>query len=252
MTSEILHIVADDREANSGVIDALKRHPQCSVRIARMRLGDYQVSGRLLFERKTLRDLVESIIDGRFLNQARRLSANPLRPVILLEGTARDIAGCGMTREAIHGALVSAAIVFGIPLLRSRDPEESAMLMLFAARQTQEGIAGALPRPGFRPKSKRGLQLHILQSLPSIGPVRARRLIDRFETIESVVSAMPEELANVEGIGPILARKIRWSVCEPTAKYLVFASDRAGRCGNSANAGRTPGGSLIFSMCGTI
>ncbi len=96
MTDEVINIVADDREANSGVLDALKHHPERTVRIARMRLGDYQVGGRLLFERKTLRDLAESIIDGRFLGQARRLAANPPRPVILLEGTARDVAGCGM------------------------------------------------------------------------------------------------------------------------------------------------------------
>lgn len=219
MTDDVINIVADDREAGSGVIDALKHHPECIVRIARMRLGDYQVGGRLLFERKTLRDLVESIIDGRFLSQARRLVANPLRPVILLEGTARDLAGCGMTREAIQGALISAAVVFGIPLLRSRDPEESARLMLFAARQVQSVAACTVPRAGFRPKSKRALQLHILQSLPNVGPVRASRLIDRFKTIESVVSAGPEDLANVDGVGPILARKIRWSVSEPEARY---------------------------------
>ncbi|MFN0316779.1 MAG: ERCC4 domain-containing protein [Burkholderiales bacterium] len=219
MASDILHIVADDREASSGVIDVLMRDPQCVVRVTRMRLGDYQVGGRLLFERKTLRDLAESIVDGRFLSQARRLAANPIRPVILLEGTARDLAGSGMTREAIQGALISATVVFGIPLLRSLDPEESAKLMLFAARQAHAGVVGALPRAGFRPKSKRGLQMHILQGLPSIGPARARRLIERFETIESVVSASAGELDKVQGIGPAIARKIRWTVSEPVVAY---------------------------------
>lgn len=83
MTDEVINIVADNREAGSGVIHALKYHPECIVRIARMRLGDYQVGGRLLFERKTLRELAKSINDGRFLSQARRLAANPLRPVII-------------------------------------------------------------------------------------------------------------------------------------------------------------------------
>jgi DNA excision repair protein ERCC-4 len=221
MTDTIICVVADDREANSEVVDALRNCSECAVRIARMRLGDYQVGGRLLFERKTLHDLVQSIIDGRFLDQARRLAANPLRPVILLEGTARDLAGSGMTREAIQGALISATVVFGIPLLRSRDPEESAKLMLFAARQARAGVVGALPRTGFRPKSKRGLQLHILQGLPSIGPMRARRLIERFETIEAVVSASEDELDKVEGIGPAVARRIRWAVSERPARYAV-------------------------------
>ena len=66
MQTEVIRVVADDREATCNVVEALRLHPRCEVEIRRLRLGDYQVGGRLLFERKTLRDLV-SIIDGRFL-----------------------------------------------------------------------------------------------------------------------------------------------------------------------------------------
>jgi ERCC4-type nuclease len=214
-----VRVVADDREAASGVIEALRLRPECSVEVRRLRLGDYQVDNRLLVERKTFHDLVVSIIDGRFLGQARRLIGGPLRPVILLEGTGHDIAGSGMTREAIQGALITVAVMFGIPLLRSRDPKESAELMLFAARQAAAVASGALPRFGYRPRSKRALQLHILQGLPNIGPTRAARLIDRFGTVEAAISAPPEALAQVPGLGPTLARKIRWAVSEPAASY---------------------------------
>ncbi len=221
MSDRILRVIADDREAKSEVVDALKHQPNCIVEIARLRQGDYQIGGQLLVERKTLRDLVQSIIDGRFLSQAHRLASNPLRPVILLEGTARDITHCGMSREAIQGALISATVVFGIPLLRARDPQESAQLMLFAGRQVHAGAAGTLPRAGYRPKSKRALQLHILQGLPKVGPIRASRLIDRFESVEAVIAAGPDDLDKVEGVGPVLARRIRWSVSEPRARYSV-------------------------------
>lgn len=221
--SKVVRVVADDRETASSVVKALRLHSDCEVEVRRLRLGDYQVDGRLLFERKTLRDLVVSIIDGRFLAQARRLADGPLRPVILLEGTGRELADSGMSREAIQGALITAAVMFGIPLLRSRDPEESAQLMLFAARQSSALTSGALPRVGSRPKSKRALQLHILQGLPNVGPARAARLIDRFGTVEAAMTASPETLAEVQGLGPTLARKIRWSVSEPIGRYR-FAS----------------------------
>jgi DNA excision repair protein ERCC-4 len=144
-----------------------------------------------------------------------------MRPVIILEGTGRDIAESGMSREAIQGALITVTVVFGIPLLRSHDPEESALLMIFAARQAAMLAGGALPRFGHRPKSKRVLQLHILQGLPSIGPTRAARLIDRFATVEAAIAAAPEALAQVEGLGSTLAHKIRWAVSEPRGRYVV-------------------------------
>jgi len=219
VNSGLIRVVADDREARSGVVDALRLHSDCEVELRRLRLGDYQIGGRLIFERKTLRDLVVSIIDGRFLRQACQLACNPLRPVIVLEGTGRDLAETGMSREAIQGALVTATVVLGIALLRSRDAEESARLMLFSARQLSQVIAGAVPRIGSRPKSKRALQLHILQGLPHVGPVRAGRLIDTFGTVEAAVTATAERLSQVEGLGPALARKIRWSVGEPMACY---------------------------------
>jgi DNA excision repair protein ERCC-4 len=222
MHGELIHVVADDREATCKVVEALRLHPYCKVEIRRLRIGDYQVAGQLLFERKTLRDLVVSIIDGRFLGQARRLASGPLRSIILLEGTARDLANSQMSREAIQGALITATIMLGIPLLRSRNPEESAQLMLFAARQSSALISGALPRVGARPKSKRALQLHILQGLPNIGPTRAARLIDRFGTVEGAITAAQEALAQVKGLGPRLAGKIRWSVSEPTQTYNVI------------------------------
>ena len=221
MNSEPIRVVADDREATSGVVDALRLHSDCDVEIRRLRLGDYQVGGRLIFERKTLRDLVVSIIDGRFLRQACQLACNPLRPVIVLEGTARDLAESGMSREAIQGALVAATVVLGIPLLRSRDTMETAKLILFSARQLSALVGGALPRVGSRPKSKRALQLHILQGLPRVGPVRAGRLLDTFGTVEAAVTAPAEQLSQVEGLGPALARKIRWSVSEPIARYAL-------------------------------
>lgn len=219
--NSVVHVLADDREAASGVIEALRLHEDCQLEVRRLRLGDYQVDNRLLVERKTLRDLVVSIIDGRLLSQARRLVGGPLRPVILLEGTGRDIAQSGMSREAIQGALVTVTVMFGIPLLRSRNPEESAQLMVFAARQAAMLASGALPRAGYRPKSRRALQLHILQGLPNVGPTRAARLINRFGTVEAAIAAEPEALAQVEGLGPTLARKIRWAVSEPIPSYEV-------------------------------
>ena len=218
---QVISVIADDRETDCGVVQEFLARTDCEVTIRRLPLGDYQVGGRLLFERKTLPDLVASIADGRLFRQACRLAASPFRGVILLEGRARDISETGMSREAIQGALVSVCVMLGIPLLRSRDASESAKLMIYAAQQMHSMASGALPRFCARPKSKRRIQLHILQGLPGVGPARANCLLEKYGSVEAALSANADELALLSGIGKTTARKIRWAVAEPDSRYDV-------------------------------
>jgi ERCC4-type nuclease len=108
----------------------------------------------------------------------------------------------------------------GIPLLRTRTPGETVRTMLFAARQGRTLASGALPRPGYRPRGKRARQIYILQGLPGIGPGRARRLLERFGSVEAVMKAGIEDLRSVAGIGRQVAEKLRWSVEEARPEYL--------------------------------
>lgn len=212
-------IVADDREARGAVVEALGRHAAVRLRLGRLPEGDYRIDDALLFERKTLPDLVASIKDGRLFAQGLRLAQAPLRAAIILEGRSQDLADSRMRRDAIQGALVTLTLFLGIPLLRSLDPDETARLMLFAARQGRAYASGALPRKGRRPRGKACVQNRMLQGLPGIGPERARRLLERFGTIEAVIAAPAETLATVPGIGKGTAEAIRWAVEEPRDSY---------------------------------
>lgn len=211
-----IQIQADDREIQGPVVALLRESPDIHLEITRLKLGDYLVDGRFLWERKNLVDLAMAIEDGRLFQQALRLAGTALRPAIVLEGTSRDLQRSGMRWE---GALVTVSLFFGIPLLRSRTPEETVSTMLFAARQARALTTRTLPRHSWRPRGKRARQLYILQGFPGIGPERARRLLDRFGNIESVVNARREDLRSVDGIGKCLSSKIRWALEEAPALY---------------------------------
>jgi len=202
-------IVADDRELQAPVIAALRKRADVSVTIQRLPLGDYKAGSSLLFERKTLRDFAESIADGRLFNQGHRLAASPLKAVLIIEGTAADLAATGVRREAMQGALISISVIFGVPVLRSLNADESARLIVYAAYQAARIDAQGLHRPGHRPKGVRKRQLFVLQSLPGIGPDRAARLLDFFGSLEAVFSADAEDLCAVTGIGTSTAATIR-------------------------------------------
>jgi len=219
-----IQIIADDRESRSGVIEALRRQNGTEVSVRRLALGDYLLDERLLFERKTLRDFAVSLKDGRLFEQGVRLAASPLHKAIILEGRAHDLSESGVRREALQGAIISLTLFLGIPLLRSADAEESARLMLYAARQFDQIARQTPPRllKGKRPKGKRKTQLRILQSLPGIGPDTAYNLLEAFGSIEAVLTADEQALLEIAGIGARRAKSIRWAVGEQLANYSTI------------------------------
>jgi DNA excision repair protein ERCC-4 len=213
-------IQVDHRESAAPVLDLLNASPDFDVAVVHLKLGDYLVAGKFLFERKTLPDLVISIINGRLFTQAIRLAATSLHPAIVLEGTARDLADSGMSWEAIQGALVTVTLFCGIPLLRTRTPAETVSTMRFAAQQGQAYVNESLPRHGYRPRGKRARQLFVLQGLPGIGPTRARQLLARFGSVAAVMQASAKDLQSIEGIGKGRAERLRWAVEEPSYQYM--------------------------------
>ncbi|MDQ6965292.1 MAG: ERCC4 domain-containing protein, partial [Mariprofundaceae bacterium] len=218
-TQTPIRIVVDDREARCGILEMLNAMESFDVRVGRLTCGDFEVGDKLLFERKTLTDLAISIKDGRVFRQGCRLAQTNRRGIIILEGSGSDLASSDMRREALQGALISLAVFLGIPLLRSRNLQETAYLMLYTARQSRAITRGALPRPGVRPRGKRKTQLHILQGLPGVGPERAHTLLDSFGSIEAVLTASVEELAMIKGIGTHTAASIQWAVHESDSAY---------------------------------
>ena len=216
-----INIIADDRENKSEVIESLMGIENVKVCIYRLSIGDYQVDNRLIVERKTLKDFVVSIIDGRLFKQMLCLANSKSEGVLILEGTVSDMVEIGMTREAMQGALITVSLILGIPILRSKDPSETAKLMVYIGRQIESMAMGGVQRHGYRPKNKRKRQLFILQGLPGIGPGRAGRLLDRFGSVEAAISASSSELQSVDGIGKSIADKIRWAVSEQSQPFGV-------------------------------
>lgn len=213
-------VIADDRERNSGVPEALARMEAFDVRIERLPAGDYQIDNRFLFERKTLPDFAASLISGRLFDQALRLARQTeFHPALVLEGDFSELRDNRIRREAVQGALVMVSVFIGLPVLRTRNPEETARTFLYTAQQARTMAHGGLPRRGYRPKGKAALQRYILQGLPGIGAKRAADLLAHFSTVEAVFTADEEALAAVPGIGLDTARNIRQAVREEAASY---------------------------------
>jgi DNA excision repair protein ERCC-4 len=205
-------IIADDREQKSGVIQSLATIQNITVRIQRLSLGDYKIDRRLIVERKTLKDFAISIIDGRLFKQMILVANSDFMKALIIEGVTKDLSEIGMKRESMQGALITISLIMGIPVLRSMDTFETAKLIVYMARQLRSVTRRGINRSGYRPKDKRKRQLFILQGLPGIGLDRAGRLLDKFGSVEAVISASSVELQEVHGIGKGIADKIKRAV----------------------------------------
>ena len=213
-------VYADSREGNSKVIRYLSQM-EMDVKIHSMAVGDYQVSDEVAIERKTAKDFVDSMIDKRLFKQARELSEEFKKPLLILEGD--DLYSGMVNPNAIRGTIASIALDFGISIIPTRDAQDTAAMIKRIAIREQSGEKTPIQiRTDKKPVSLWEQQLFIVESLPSIGPVNAKNLLEHFGSVEKVFNASENELMEVEGIGKITAHNIRKVV---ESEYLYFKKD---------------------------
>lgn len=202
-------IIADHREIRSGVGEYLSALPDVLLRWENLSTGDYVVEQGAIFERKTASDFAASLIDQRLFSQAKRLANQPLRAGFIIEGGPDDWHMLGVRREALQGALITLTLIFDLSVFRSRDPKETAQLLVYTGHQFARLRADTPKYRIHKAKRKRTQQLRLLGTLPAVGPDRAYRLLDHFGSVQACVTATADELEKVPGIGPKTAAAIR-------------------------------------------
>lgn len=213
-------VYADTREGNSKVIRHLNEM-ELDVQVKTMAVGDYQVSDEVIIERKTAKDFVDSITDKRLFKQANDLREEFKKPIIILEGD--NFYSGFLNPNAIRGSMASIALDFGISILPTRNAQDTAAMIKRIAIREQKGDKSPISlRTERKPANIWEQQLFIIESLPNIGPVNAKRLLEYFGTVTDIINAPVEELVKVEGIGKKTAKNIRKVI---DSKYLHFKEE---------------------------
>lgn len=217
---ELPVVFADTREGNSKVIRHLSEM-EIGVKVQAMAVGDYQVSDEVVIERKTAKDFVDSIVDKRLFKQARSLMEEFKRPLIILEGD--DLYNGMINPNAIRGSIASIALDFGISIIPTRNAQDTAAMIKRIAIREQSGEKTPIQiRTDKKPVNLWEQQLFIIESLPNIGPVNAKNLLEHFGTVANIINASESQLQEVEGIGKKTAANIRKVV---DSKYLYFQNE---------------------------
>ena len=214
-----IHLTVDDRERSSPLVPIFEAMEDIALSVGRLRVGDYRADSSLLVERKTSTDLAASIRSGRLFRQAAVLARAPLvRACLIIEESGHHGERPAVPRRAVQGALITITLVYGLPVLHSLGPADSAHLIRCAARQLRRREARGPLRWVPRSSSDRRLRILMLEAVPNLGPRRAAALLDTFGSVEAIAAAPAEQLAAAPGIGPTISRRLKQIVSGPETR----------------------------------
>ena len=216
-----VRIVVDEREKNSSIPDLLRK-AGAIIDFAQLKVGDYVVSPETAVERKTVRDLVNSIYDGRLFVQCSDLITHYQKPLLVVQGNIaelaeipedmdRDVKKLAERMPLAYDALATVAMEFRIPIIHTPSADQTARLLVTLVNKSLwEGKAtGPLLRKIKKENPVYIQQLSVLSSVPGVGEKLAARMLEKFRTPARALNASAAELATIPGFGLVRAERVR-------------------------------------------
>lgn len=201
-----IKIYVDHREPK--LIKKLTETDNTEIISKQLAVGDIIVSDRVGIERKEVGDFLQSIIDKRLFTQMTELKETFERPILILEG--KNLYGIrNMHPNAIRGALASIACDFNIPVIPTRDIEDTKDMVVALARREQGEKREISLRGTKRSKTKKEMQEYIISGFPDINIKLSQRILERFGTIKRFIDCKEKTLKEIEGLGKEKAKKIK-------------------------------------------
>ncbi len=204
-----MKIIIDHREMRSRVVEALRKLG-ADIEIATLEVGDYVVSDRVAFERKTVDDLFATLLERRELfSQLADLARSYRLPILIIEGEDPFFfSGRRMHPLAVQGFLNTIALM-RIPTLYTLNEAETAQVIGMIATKEQADKNRHINLRGKRSRlSQSEAKEYTLSSIHGVGPMVAGNLLRHFGSVEKVMTAPREELMKVERVGARIAERI--------------------------------------------
>nr|MDO8079301.1 ERCC4 domain-containing protein [Candidatus Freyarchaeota archaeon] len=208
-------IIVDNREKRSIVPKQLEKFG-VEIQFADLPVGDYLLSDTLCVERKEINDYVSSLTSGHLHTQLYDLSTNFDLSYLIVEGIISEaLMYRKIKREAYLSSLAGASLKRslegkkGIVQIINLETAFDTAVFLKSLNERVEGNEPRIPMIS-RVKRDTGDQLvFIVSSLPGIGEIRAKKLLEHFGDLKSLFNADFDEIASVQGIGTKTASKLQ-------------------------------------------
>ncbi len=211
----IPRIIIDKRELNSQVPKELEKL-DCNLEFEILEVADYVVSGRVGFERKTAEDWGHDFIETKqFFPKLLDLKKAYEIPILIFECDPMDIFTVRNIPNDTIEAILNTIALHKIPVRYTYNAQGTAKLLKwFALREQTGGQTQLLQLHGSRRKlNPQQKKEYVLSAIDGIGAGTAIKLLEKLGSIEAVINASVEQLAEVERVGLHTAHKIK-EICE--------------------------------------
>jgi len=191
-------IISDIHEKNSLVSSELV-DLGINVQFQPLKVADYLIENTAV-ERKTIRDFLNSMLNKRLLWQLEELRQYK-KKLLIIEGIEEhelyNDSQEGISGNAIRGMLLYISLEENCPIIFSKDYKDTAKFLALIAKRQKK----SKKEPSLYPKKKafdrEEQKQFILESFPGIGPSTAKKLLNRFKTINNIINASAEELKEI-------------------------------------------------------
>lgn len=189
-----VRIIADKREKNSLVISELI-NSGAELELKHLRVADF-IIGKTAIERKTISDFLSSMISKRLTRQLEELKQYPSFLLIIEGIDERELYPSndnnkGIHPNAIRGFLLDILLKYKVPILLSKDYEDTAEFLLLLAKKQKREIS---IRARKKARSKKEQLQYILEGFPGIGPKTSKKLLKKYKTIKNIINLNFEQL----------------------------------------------------------
>lgn len=189
-------IIIDYREKNSLVISELKSLG-FNIELRELKVADYLINN-IAIERKTISDFISSMINKRLSKQLQELNQYENKFLIIegLEEQELYPEGGGMNPNAVRGFLLSIILKYKIPIIFSKNYQDTAKFLLILARKKETESSLNVTKKSLDKKER---MQFILESFPGIGPKIAKKLLKEFKTLKNIFNSTQKELKKTLG-----------------------------------------------------
>jgi ERCC4-related helicase len=203
---KVVAVLADHREKGNKIVKELI-DMGLSVKTGQLLSADYLVSGRVGVELKKVPDFVASIIDGRLLGQVKDLKKDFKRAVLIIEGEEDIYSVRKVHANAIKGMLAAIVLDFGVPVLYTKNPRDTAQLLAVMAKREQDKESDYSYHER-KPHVIKEQQEFLVSAMPSVGLNTAKLLLEHFSSVKKLVNSSKKDIIEIKGVGEKTADRL--------------------------------------------